>query len=130
MSKRDIAVIPVNPLFVIPSREEVTDIKQISGVNPPFSSLKNHPEYNGMKILVMHAELKNGTIPDASGAVQDYVLMACAVFPPSRQPSQDDVQIIATGAGNVFTRVKDAIVAGVFPIEGTLRNAGRAWFID
>lgn len=125
------AVVKINPAFILPKREQITQVSDVSGKNPEYSSLKDHAEWNGFKILVISAEIKAGTIPDqVTGEIKDYCLMVAAIYPPSREPEQSDVRVVATGAGNVFQRVKDAILEKQLPVEGTLRKSGRAWFVD
>lgn len=118
-------------IMQLPDEKTVTDINRVSKSGPRFVHLKDNDQYNGMACVVMAAEIVPGTIPDTkTGEIYDYLRAVCAIHPPERKPTKEDVVILQTGAGEVARRISDAIAANAFPVRGILHKHGRAWTLD
>lgn len=114
-----------------PKSKEVTTISDIAGKNPAAVNLRDHPEFSGMDIYIMDARFSESTLGGKKGS---YLVAACYVTASGAEPKEENFLIIMTGSENVQGRVADAMLAAgdgsCFPIKGTLRNSGRAWFLD
>jgi hypothetical protein len=121
-----------NKMFKVPSEDEITPVETLSGKNPKLENFRDHPEWDGHTIIVLHAELKPGTIADpVTGEIKDYFIMAALIYPEGVTPDPEKHgHLLGTGSGNIMARVSDAVTEKAFPIRGTLRKSGRAWFID
>jgi len=119
--------------FAIPDPKTITPIDQVAGKNPAAVNLRDHPEFNGMEVIVMDARFSDSTLGGKKGT---YLVAACYVVAPGATPKEDNFTIIMTGSENVQGRIADALLIAEesggtpFPLKGTLRNAGRAWFLD
>lgn len=123
--------VDLEKIMTIPDEKSVTDINKVSKAGPKFVHLKDNDFYNGQAIVVMAAEIIPGTIPDQrTGEIYDYMRAICAIHPPERKATKEDIVILQTGAGEVARRLSDAIAANAFPVRGILHKHGRAWTID
>lgn len=119
------AVVPAR--FMPPAMSSVTPVQKVSGQNTAKVNLRDNPELNGMTIIVTDARL------NAEGSAeyaQPYLVAKCFIFPPSREATPEDARVLVTGSGNVYERLLDCKMNNAFPISGTLRKSGRAWFLD
>ena len=114
-----------------PDPKSLSLIGQIAGPNPNVVNLRDHPEYAGMD-LVTTDDASSITFGEGeqNGRKSSYLMMVCWITPPGQKPEQGKAIVLRTGAGNVYDRVAEAWVKGAFPIKGTLRKGGRAWFLD
>lgn len=113
---------PVTALAV-PDMSTVTEVQAVAGKNPPGVNLKDHPEYDGLSLIVTRARI-------ASGEDGEYIIATGFVFPETVKPTMDHAVTIITGSENVYNRVVAAMEQNAFPIKGRLRKGGRAWFLD
>jgi len=117
----------VQPL-AIPDMATVTPISDVVGKNPPMMNFRDHPEFNGMKFLVMRVQLHTGMI---EGRETSYAIMEGFIYPAGQaQPTEDNRVLISTGSDNIYQRVCNAFASNALPIVGTLRYAGQARFLD
>lgn len=112
----------------VPDTRTITPIEKVAGENTPHFNLRDRPEFNGQKIVVVDAVFNVEGSPEFGA--KPYCTMKCFVYPPSREPQPSDFRTVTTGADNVYSRILDAKNAKAFPTLGTLRKSGRAWFID
>lgn len=116
-----------------PKAKEVTDINQVTGKNPPFSNLRDNPQFSGMEFIIADASFRSSTL---GGHQSSFVLLGGWLVAPGAEAREEDYIIISTGSENVQGRVAAAMMAAdesggeAFPLRGTLRNQGRAWFLD
>jgi hypothetical protein len=119
--KQQIVVVKPSP----PNLATVTPLRCIAGDNTKAINLKDHPELDGATIIITKARL-------ASGDMGVYIVMGCYIVPDAQtQPTDENAITLMTGAENIVDRV--GICANdpeLFPVVGTLRKAGRAWFLD
>jgi hypothetical protein len=119
--------------FAIPDPKTITPINEVAGKNPAAVNLRDHPEFNGMEAIVMDARFNDSTLGGKKGT---YLVAACYIVSPGSAPKEENFTIIMTGSENVQGRIADALLiaeeqgGSPFPLKGTLRNAGRAWFLD
>lgn len=106
---------------------EVSDINKVAGKNPVAFNLRDHPEFSGMDCYVTGAELHSGTL---DGNMTTYVVAGVRICGPGGDPNKVEPGIMMTGSSNVFDRIVAAMEANAFPVKGTLRKSGRAWFLD
>lgn len=121
----------INTNFDIENIENIPTASEVAGENPPFMNLKDHPELNGQGIIIINADIRNGVLPD--GKITEYAICQAFVFPDgvklTNENKKDYACMISSGSDNFMQRIKSALTVG-FPFRGTLRNVGRAWFID
>lgn len=110
-----------------PDPKALTPIAKAAGANPPAINLRDHPEFHGMEMQVVDVQFRSGEI---GGRKTTFMLAACYVVKPGAKATQDDYRVVLTGADNVMARVMEAVATNALPIKGTLRKAGRAWFLD
>lgn len=122
----------VNKMFAVPAPEQITQVEHLSGKNPKLENFRDHPSWDGQVITILRAELHPGTIADPiTGEIKDYFILAALIYPEDVEPNPEEHgHLIATGSGNIMARLSDAVTEKAFPIQGTLRKSGRAWFID
>lgn len=119
--------------FALPKNSTVTPIETVAGKNPPASNLRDHPELNGMDVVIMANRFQDSTLGGKKGT---YAIMACFVSAPGVEPKEEDFRILMTGSENVQGRLADAELAAgdgsPYPLRGRLRLSpgGRAWFLD
>lgn len=105
-----------------PDPRSVTPIKSIAGHNPAAMNLRDHPELDGMKIIVESARM-------ADGETKPYVILKAWVY-VGDAPEADNACVVVTGSENIVERMLLAISNDALPVSGTLRKSGRAWFLD
>lgn len=123
----EVIVLKQEANFQPPDPRTVSDVNKVVGKNPPAINLRDHPEFAGMEITVMDVRFTGG---DIGGKKTTYMVAACFITAPGRKATQEDFRVVITGADNVMQRIAAAYAQGALPIKGTLRKAGRAWFLD
>lgn len=107
--------------------KHVNNINQVAGKNPLSVNLRDHPEFSGMDLYVQEVTFHEGT---GDGKKTLFLVATGRICAPGGDPNKVEPVVLITGASNVFDRVAVAAAAGAFPIKGTLRKSGRAWFLD
>ncbi len=111
--------------LAIPDMKTVNTVQQVAGKNPPGVNLKDHPEYDGLNFIVIRARIATGSEGNS------FIIATGFIHPANVTPTIEDHAVtLITGAGNVFERIVYAMEQNAFPIAGTLRRGGRAWFLD
>jgi hypothetical protein len=110
-----------------PDMKSVSRIDKVAGKNPAAANLRDHPEFSGMELVAVDAKFGSGEI---SGRSTAFVVIAGFLFKPGDKPSAENAVTLITGADNVYARLAMAYSTDSFPIAGTLRKSGKAWFID
>lgn len=137
MNEKSITVNGRNPYDLIKDIQnvEIATTEEVSGKNPPKFNLKEHPEVNGYTLLVLGGEFRESEKYDNKNGF--YFIGAALVYPSNvdiKSLTIDERKSYAvtlmTGADNVVTRLYDAYKLGRFPVAGTLRAEGDAWFLD
>lgn len=123
------ALIRVSPAQALtpPDLKTVKRVDAVAGKNPAAANLRDHPEFSGMEFYVTDAKFGTG---DISGRSTAFVVMLGYLVKAGDKPKEDNLVTIITGADNVYARIAQAYVKEAFPIVGTLRKSGRAWFLD
>ena len=122
-------IITISPKYQFPAEAAVTPVQKVSGKNILHINLRDHPELNDLHIVIAAAGFNMDGSPEYNS--KPYCTLICWVWPKTREVDMvADLRSISTGAGNVFDRTLDAQNANAFPISGTLRKSGRAWFLD
>jgi hypothetical protein len=100
-----------------------TPIKTLLGERPPVKNLRDHPEFNGKKVVICNVDFH-------SGEFGDFVI--AGVIPLDENDKPDFPVIIMTGSEDIMGRLMalEATIKAGNAVTGTLRQAGRAWFID
>jgi hypothetical protein len=128
--------IPKPPeMLAVPSSRDVTDVDRVVGRNIVAMNLRDHAELSGMDFIACTYKFKEGV--SDTGMKTVYLLIGGFLLPHDRkEPRQDDLALIMTGAENVIARIVAADQAGQLSVEnkkfirGTFRKSGRAWFFD
>jgi hypothetical protein len=112
------------------SKDNVHTSRDVSGVNPPKFNLKDHPEVDGRRVMIL-----GGT--QTEGEFGIFLIAPALIYPVDVDIFGIDEEsraayavTLITGSENVMERAMDAISSGQVPLVGTLRNEGRAWFLD
>jgi hypothetical protein len=100
-----------------------TPMKSLLGERPPVKNLRDHPEFNGKKIAICNVSFHNGEFGD---------FVIAGVIPFDENDKQEYPVIIMTGSEDIFGRLMalEGEINSGHTVTGTLRQAGRAWFID
>lgn len=116
--------------ITLPKKDQINSAAKVAGKNPPLKNLKDHPEMDGMNVII-------GDVTLCQGDQSNYVMCPAFVFPDSVDPwklkeeeLQDYACTISTGSANFMDRVLIAADQKAFPLAGKLRRGGRAWFLD
>lgn len=128
----DKSIIVRQKMFKVPSEDQITEVESLSGKNPLLENIKNNPNWSGQKIIILDAQFHKGTQANPeTGEISDYYICPALVYPDGVQPNAEEHgHLLSIGASNIFARISDAVTERAFPIRGTLRKSGRAWFID
>lgn len=106
----------------IPSPDQITPMATVAGRNPRGMNLKDHPELDGLNLIMTAARF-------VEGENNTYVVMQGWAF-VGESPTDDERCVIVTGSENIVERMAVVVAANAFPVSGKLRKSGRAWFID
>jgi hypothetical protein len=111
------------------SLKGIKNISEVSGDNVHAVSLRDHPEFQGMDLIVTSdVHWGEGMI---DGNKTAFVKAGCFLIPHgAKEVKKEDAVLLITGSENIYDRIADAQQAGELPVRGTLRKAGRAWFLD
>lgn len=127
---KDVTVYIPKRGLALPDPKTIKTAREVAGKNPPLKNLKDHPEFDGQKIIITG-------VRQAVGDMGTYVLCTALVYPESVDPYkltaaqvEDYGCIISTGSENFVDRVLTAVSSDSLPMAGTLRRGGRAWFLD
>jgi hypothetical protein len=124
VEKKDARVATVHAKPAPPALATVSPLKAVAGENPSAVNLKDHPDLSGKSLVIVGCQFKEGDMGE-------YVLIACYVVDgPDVQPTEKDFTLVMTGSENVLNRLAIANQEHAFPVVGTLRQVGRAWFLD
>jgi hypothetical protein len=109
--------------------KKIKKVEEICGNNIHAVSLRDHPEFNGMDLIVTPAiEWGEGMV---DGNKTAFVKAGCFLIKPgAKEARPEDAILLITGSENVYDRIAEAQQAGGLPMRGSLRKAGRAWFLD
>lgn len=107
--------------------KRVSNINAVAGKNPMAVNLRDHPEFAGMDLYVQDVTFHEGT---GDGKKTLFLVASGRICAPGGDPNKVEPMVLITGASNVFDRIAYASAQGAFPIKGTLRKSGRAWFLD
>lgn len=111
------------PAVILPPKAEtITKISDVAGRNPPSFNLRDHPELDGLNIIIISARI-------AEGETRDYVVMRAFLY-AGDTPTPENLCVMITGAENIVEKLTIVIEQNAFPTSGKLRKSGRAWFID
>ena len=108
----------------------VKNVAEICGDNIHAVSLRDHPEFNGLDLVVTPAvEWGEGII---DGNKTAFVKAGCfLVQHGAKEVRPADAILLITGSENIYDRIASASqLPDGLPMRGTLRRAGRAWFLD
>jgi len=109
--------------------KEVKNVSEICGENIHAVSLRDHPEFAGMDLVVTPAvEWGEGMI---DGNKTAFVKAGCFLLKAgAKEARKENAILLITGSENIYDRIAEAQQNGGLPMRGTLRKAGRAWFLD
>lgn len=122
--------------LTIPEKLNLNNVKpleEVAGKMAKWFNLKTHPEFNGLRVALLGAELVPGNAEFANtetGEVGDYVRILC--IPLGEDNKTGDPMVIYTGAENVVSRITSVlpVLNPDNPLIGTFRAAGRAWLLE
>lgn len=120
-------IITVTPRFQLPAKGTIKRVSEVAGKNPEMVNLRDHPEFDGRDCMIFSARI-------AAGDYGDYAITTAAVYPADVELTEENkdqyIILLSSGSENFLERVIATMQADAFPILGTLRNAGKAWFLD
>lgn len=129
MPEKSKEIVNVPPAHVtVPDEAIITPIQKVSGANVAKVNLRDHPEMDGMRVIVMSARLNADGNAEFGG--KPYAVAQAFIFPAARKATAEDLRVLVTGAGNLYDRLADCVQTNAFPVSGILRKSGRAWFLD
>ena len=130
MSSNSAPIVRVKPQDYQIDLKHVNNIAEICGDNIHAVSLRDHPEFNGMDLVVTPAVEWGGGMIDGNKTA--FVKAGCFLLNPgAKEARKENAILLITGSENIYDRIAAASqVEGGLPMRGTLRKAGRAWFLD